>query len=281
MTASSAQPSCLGAGCGVLGSTVNPFAVGAAIDSLSSTGLVINQGIIIGLGVVLWLSTLAISIVFVMRYAKKVKADKGSTIMSLQEQQVMNEEFGHDEADGDAEKAGPMTVARRQRFVVFALTFVIMIISFIPWESLGVNAFNAGATFEEVEMTVTGEEITSVYDEATETALTLNGDASGVAVAEEQVTDGWSAFLTRFAARPVVLRRGFDLVPADGPRHRRHRRPVREPLRQGVHQRRRRHDVGRADHRLGPLDHRPHGRDRARHLDPRQCGGGPLPACLR
>ncbi len=58
------------------------------------------------------------------------------------------------------------------------------------------NAFNAGATFEEVEMTVTGEEITSVYDEATETALTLNGDASGVAVAEEQVTDGWSAFLT-------------------------------------------------------------------------------------
>ena len=39
----------LGAGCGVLGSTVNPFAVGAAIDSLSSTGLVINQGVIIGL----------------------------------------------------------------------------------------------------------------------------------------------------------------------------------------------------------------------------------------
>lgn len=186
----------LGAGCGVLGSTVNPFAVGAAIDSLSSTGLVINQGIIIGLGVVLWLSTLAISIVFVMRYAKKVKADKGSTIMSLQEQQVMNEEFGHDEADGDAEKAGPMTGRQKATLVVFALTFVIMIISFIPWESLGVNAFNAGATFEEVEMTVTGEEITSVYDEATETALTLNGDASGVAVAEEQVTDGWSAFLT-------------------------------------------------------------------------------------
>ena len=28
----------LGAGCGVLGSTVNPFAVGAAVDSLSSSG---------------------------------------------------------------------------------------------------------------------------------------------------------------------------------------------------------------------------------------------------
>lgn len=32
----------LGAGCGVLGSTVNPFAVGAAVDSLSSSGIVIN-----------------------------------------------------------------------------------------------------------------------------------------------------------------------------------------------------------------------------------------------
>ena len=32
----------LGAGCGVLGSTVNPFAVGAAVDSLSGSGIVIN-----------------------------------------------------------------------------------------------------------------------------------------------------------------------------------------------------------------------------------------------
>ena len=84
----------LGAGCGVLGSTVNPFAVGAAVDSLSGTGIAINQGTIILLGIVLWLVTLAISIVFVMRYAKKVKANKGSTIMSLQEQETMKEEFG-------------------------------------------------------------------------------------------------------------------------------------------------------------------------------------------
>ncbi len=71
----------LGAGCGVLGSTVNPFAVGVANDALKSIGIVPDQTIIMALGVVLWLSTLAISIVFVMRYAKKVKADKGSTIL--------------------------------------------------------------------------------------------------------------------------------------------------------------------------------------------------------
>lgn len=35
----------LGAGSGVLGSTINPFATGSAIDSLSGTGIEVNQGI--------------------------------------------------------------------------------------------------------------------------------------------------------------------------------------------------------------------------------------------
>lgn len=113
----------LGAGCGVLGSTVNPFAVGAAIDSLSSTGLVINQGVIIGLGVVLWLVTLAISIVFVMRYAKKVKADKGSTILSLQEQEVMRAEYGEAQQEAVEAEEHPheklMTARQKWSLVVF------------------------------------------------------------------------------------------------------------------------------------------------------------------
>ena len=43
----------LGAGVGCLGSTVNPFAVGACIDSLTSIGIEVNQAIIIPLGIVL------------------------------------------------------------------------------------------------------------------------------------------------------------------------------------------------------------------------------------
>ena len=124
----------LGAGCGVLGSTVNPFAVGVAVDSLSGTGIVINQGIIMGLGVVLWLVTLAISIVFVMKYAKKVKADKGSTILSLQEQQDMMQEWGMSESaeegkSDDTAALPAMTGRQKWSLVVFALTFVIMIVS--------------------------------------------------------------------------------------------------------------------------------------------------------
>lgn len=44
----------LGAGVGVLGSTINPFAVGAAISALPE-GIKVNQGITIGLGVALWI----------------------------------------------------------------------------------------------------------------------------------------------------------------------------------------------------------------------------------
>lgn len=194
----------LGAGCGVLGSTVNPFAVGAAVDSLSGTGIEINQGIILALGCILWLVSLAISIFFVMRYAKKVKADKGSTILSLQErenEQAMMAEWGLKESDdegatGDDDAPKKMTTRQKWSLIVFGLTFVVMIVSFIPWSSLGVDVFDIGATTEEVTTTVTGEEIAAVYDESTGTALELPEGVEGIDTAEEQITPAWSAWLT-------------------------------------------------------------------------------------
>lgn len=189
----------LGAGCGVLGSTVNPFAVGAAVDSLSSTGIVINQGTIIMLGVILWLVTLAISIVFVMRYAKKVKANKGSTILSLQEQENMKVEFGqaHEEAvEAENEPKDKKLLTARQKWtlVVFGLTFVIMIVSFIPWEDFGIDVFNAGAVTEEVTTQVSGEDVSTVY--ADKDLGVFEGEVSGTVTTDEQISDGWSAFLT-------------------------------------------------------------------------------------
>ncbi|MCI9129443.1 MAG: YfcC family protein [Eggerthellaceae bacterium] len=194
----------LGAGCGVLGSTVNPFAVGAAVDSLSGTGFEINQGIILALGCILWLVSLAISIVFVMRYAKKVKAEKGSTILSLQEQEnqaEMMKEWGLKESDdedasGDADTPKKMTGRQKWSLIVFGLTFVVMIVSFIPWADLGVDFFELGATSEEVTTTVGAEDIVAVYDDSTGTALEIPADVEGTDTAEEQVTPAWSAWLT-------------------------------------------------------------------------------------
>ena len=83
----------LGAGSGVLGSTINPFATGAAVAALPE-GVKASQGVIILVAVVLWLTTYAISTAFVLAYAKKVKKDKGSTILSLREQKEAEDEFG-------------------------------------------------------------------------------------------------------------------------------------------------------------------------------------------
>ena len=130
----------LGAGSGVLGSTVNPFAVGVAVDAAKSAlpeGTVISQGTIIGLGTVLWLTTLVISILFVVAYAKKVIKKKGSTILSIQEQTAMEATYGEDGIDKDIKLTGKQKVT----LILFALTFVIMIISFIPWEDFGITFF--------------------------------------------------------------------------------------------------------------------------------------------
>ena len=84
----------LGAGSGVLGSTINPFAVGAAVSALPE-GVQVNQGLIILIGVFLWLTTLLISIMFVLSYARKVKKDKGSTFLSLREQKKRKRNLVH------------------------------------------------------------------------------------------------------------------------------------------------------------------------------------------
>ena len=191
----------LGAGCGVLGSTVNPFAVGVAVDALSGVGIAVNQAIIIALGAILWLVTITISIIFVMRYAKKVKADKGSTFLSLQEQQDMMNEWGMKESEveaGDGQAAAPAKMTGRQKWslIVFGLTFVIMIVSFIPWTDLGVDIFEAGQVTEEVTTTISGDELITAYDEANGTTTELAAPVEATSVSEETVQPAWSSFLT-------------------------------------------------------------------------------------
>ena len=144
----------LGAGSGVLGSTINPFAVGAAIDALPA-GMEVNQGIIIGLGVCLWLSTYLISMLFVLMYAKKVKEKKGSTFLSLQEQKAMEETYAPKEED--KKKVVKLTGGQKVTLVLFLLTFVVMIVGFIPWGSFGVTAFENGKFFAAITGLPLGE----------------------------------------------------------------------------------------------------------------------------
>lgn len=112
----------LGAGVGVLGSTVNPFATGIASGF---AGISIGEGM--GLRLIILVVTLIITIWFVMRYAKKVKADPAKSLIAS-----MKEE---NEKHFLTQKAEDMEFTGRHKAVlsVFGITFVIMILGVIPW----------------------------------------------------------------------------------------------------------------------------------------------------
>lgn len=130
----------LGAGSGCLGSTINPFATGVALSALPE-GVTANHGLVLLIATFLWLTTLGICILFVMSYAKKVKKDKGSTILSLREQKQAEKKFGNfykkDEKEVD------LTGKQKLTLVLFALTFLIMIIGFIPWGEFDITFFDS------------------------------------------------------------------------------------------------------------------------------------------
>lgn len=127
----------LGAGVGVLGSTVNPFAIGAAVSAAGAAGVEINQGTTIILGIVLWLTTLLISIIYVMKYAKKVKSNKNSTLLSKQELDAAKMEFSQNK-----EEVLELTGKRKMVLGLFVFSFIIMIAGVIPWNDFGVTIFD-------------------------------------------------------------------------------------------------------------------------------------------
>ena len=130
----------LGAGSGCLGSTINPFATGVALSALPE-GVTANLGLVLLIATFIWLTTLGISIFFVMNYAKKVKKDKGSTILSLREQKQAEKKFGNFYKKD--EKEVNLTGKQKVTLVLFALTFLVMIIGFIPWGEFDITFFDS------------------------------------------------------------------------------------------------------------------------------------------
>jgi uncharacterized ion transporter superfamily protein YfcC len=117
----------LGCGIGVLGSTINPFATGIASGF---AGVSIEEGIV-GRLVILVVGTI-IGIVFVMRYAAKVKADPNA---SLAGDVPTAAAAAGDGLDGDTSLSGRRAAA----LGLFALAFLVMIYGVIPWEDLGIG----------------------------------------------------------------------------------------------------------------------------------------------
>ncbi len=115
----------LGAGVGTLASTVNPFATGVA-----SAGAGIQLGEGIGLRLLMFVVLTVITVLYVLRYARRVKADPSKSLIP-----AGSGGGGDVEEMSAAAMQEPPPMSGRQQAVmwIFALTFVLMIFSVIPW----------------------------------------------------------------------------------------------------------------------------------------------------
>ena len=111
----------VGAGVGTLASTVNPFATGVASDA---AGVALGDGI--GLRLIMYAVFTVIAVLYVLWYARRVKADPARSMVPAVE---------GDEALASGPAGPPVPMTGRQKTVlwIFGLTFGLMIFSVIPW----------------------------------------------------------------------------------------------------------------------------------------------------
>jgi uncharacterized ion transporter superfamily protein YfcC len=119
----------LGAGAGVIGSTVNPFSTGVASDA---AGVSIGQGM--GLRIALWVVVVSLGIGYVIWYARRVNRDPAKSIVGVSDS---------DAADAQKLVGDVPNLTGRQKVVLalFGLTFLTMIYGFIPWNDLWQEGF--------------------------------------------------------------------------------------------------------------------------------------------
>ncbi|MFB6619955.1 YfcC family protein [Streptomyces sp. NPDC085524] len=112
----------LGAGIGVLCSTVNPFATGVAS---SAAGISLGDGIV--LRFVMWVVLTTVTVLYVIRYARRVQKDPAKSVCGF--------------LPGDREQRAAATAAEEPELtrlhkavlVVVVLVFSFMIFSVVPW----------------------------------------------------------------------------------------------------------------------------------------------------
>ncbi|WP_434341817.1 YfcC family protein [Mycoplasma putrefaciens] len=123
-----------GAGVGALASTVNPFLVPIVIDAINSklpetaTKMTVGNGLI--LRIIFWFILTSFTIAFTMIYAIRVKKNpsKSVTFSTLEGDKKF---FLHNRVDQIK-----LDWRKKVSLVIFALTFVIMIIYLIGWDAI-------------------------------------------------------------------------------------------------------------------------------------------------
>lgn len=112
----------LGAGVGVLCSTVNPFATGVA-SSAADTSL--GDGI--GLRFVMWVVLTAVTILYVVRYARRVEKDPAASLCGFLPGDREQKATGAEAVEPE------LTRLHKTVLTLLVLVFAFMIFSVVPW----------------------------------------------------------------------------------------------------------------------------------------------------
>ena len=118
----------LGAGAGVIGSTVNPFATGIASGF---AGISMGDGIVLRL--VILILSLAFSMGYVLYYGKRVLSRPERSLVYSQREEHQTHFALH-----DTEGKG-LTSRQQLALLLFGLTFAIMVYGVIPFDEMGLT----------------------------------------------------------------------------------------------------------------------------------------------
>lgn len=134
----------LGAGVGVLASTVNPFATGAATEAINDVQKSFQASTMMGTRWLSWVLFMPLAIAFVTYVALQTKKGKYS-LKGIDQQKI--------EAKFAKEDKFKFTLRRKITLTIFVLSFVLLILAYLPWSdwigktNLGNSTKNADKYF--------------------------------------------------------------------------------------------------------------------------------------
>ena len=119
----------LGATIGNMASIVNPYSTGAAVAAIGNDSLSLGSGI--SLRLVLFFVLYNTGVIYVTRYASKVKADKTKSVL-----------YGVDGVKTLVDDSSELAVLTKRRFislVIFIFMIILLVMGYIPWSSMPIG----------------------------------------------------------------------------------------------------------------------------------------------
>ena len=200
----------LGAGAGVLASTINPFATGIASGF---AGISLGDGLVLRLLILIII--LPITIWYVMHYGQKVRDNPSASLVANMRESNLAHFVGE-------EKIEELNGRQKIALVIFALAFLVMIYAVIPFEDLGLSLPSLGWWFPELSalFLVSGIIIGLVYglkeDKLIESFLFGAKDLLGVAFIIG-ISRGISVIMTNGMITDTILYWGERTLAGNGP----------------------------------------------------------------